>query len=417
MSVEDEATTWIQEFSAEALVPDVLDGFVSWFAAAIATEVADVSTDRELRRDLTASTRDQGRALLIWLTGDSTEVDLPHAAHDLARTIARRGLHLRVLMQIYRVGQKSLLRFAADTARERITDPALESAVLISLLERAYHWLNVSMEILTDTYTEERERGLSGAFARQAETVHAIIRGEIIDTAAASSHLKNYPLTRHNTALVLRFEGAVPEQVEDVIGIVESVARAIAAHIDAHQVLTVPSGSRGLWAWLSTHDEPTLAADDIQTHLPTGVSIAVGNPGKGIRGFRQSHTEAIAAQKISEFQAPAAALTYYRDVEVVHLLDGHAEAARELVSRELHGLDGNDSTSVQLRRTLATYLEVNHSPDAAARALGVHKNTVRYRIQRAEEMLGRPIGRNRLELELALRYAAIYGTAAAHVDR
>ncbi|ERB54282.1 hypothetical protein N806_24465 [Rhodococcus sp. P27] len=64
-----------------------------------------------------------------------------------------------------------------------------------------------------------------------------------------------------------------------------------------------------------------------------------------------------------------------------------------------------------MRRTLRTYLNVNRSPDAAARALGVHKNTVRYRIQRAEEMLGHPIGANRLKLELALEYADTYGPA------
>ena len=153
MSADDMVMAWLREFAAEALVPGTLDGLVARFDAAIVAEVPEVSADRELRRDLDASTRGQGRALLIWLTDDSAEVDLPLAAHDLARTIARRGLHLRVLMQIYRVGQKALLRFAAETASERITDPVLEPKVLIRLLERANHWLNVSLEILTDTYS------------------------------------------------------------------------------------------------------------------------------------------------------------------------------------------------------------------------------------------------------------------------
>ena len=232
VSADDMVMAWLREFAAEALVPGTLDGLVARFDAAIVAEVPEVSADRELRRDLDASTRGQGRALLIWLTDDPAEVDLPLAAHDLARTIARRGLHLRVLMQIYRVGQKALLRFAAETASERITDPVLEPKVLIRLLERANHWLNVSLEILTDTYSEERERGLSGAFARQAETVQAIIRGEIVDAAAASNRL-NYPLIRHNTALVLWFDNVPSEQTEDVIGVLNSVVRAVAATIGA----------------------------------------------------------------------------------------------------------------------------------------------------------------------------------------
>jgi DNA-binding PucR family transcriptional regulator len=33
----------------------------------------------------------------------------------------------------------------------------------------------------------------------------------------------------------------------------------------------------------------------------------------------------------------------------------------------------------------------------------LHKNTVQYRIRRAEESLGRPVGENRHDVELALR--------------
>ncbi|MFD7011596.1 PucR family transcriptional regulator [Rhodococcus jostii] len=408
MSADDMVLAWLREFAAEALVPGTLDGLVARFDAVIVAEVPEVSADRELRRDLEASTRDQGRALLVWLTGESAEVDLPPAAHGLARTIARRGLHLRVLMQIYRVGQKALLRFAAETASERITDPVLEPKVLIRLLERANHWLNVSLEVLADTYSEERERGLSGAFARQAETVQAIIRGEIADTVAASNRL-NYPLLVHNTALVLWLEDTQSNQAEDEIGVLDSAARTVAAKIGARQMLTVPSGSRGLWAWLAAEVEPDLTALDIGPGIPAGIRIAIGNPGKGIQGFRQSHIEAIAAQRISESRPDETQLICYADVEIVHLLDGHPDAARALVSRELRGLDGTDAASAMLRRTLRGYLTVNRSPDAAARALGVHKNTVRYRIQRAEELLGRPVGPNRLKLELALEYADTYG--------
>lgn len=408
MSADDMVVAWLRDFAAEALVPETLDGLVVRFAAAIAAEVPEVAADRELRRDLGISTREQGRALLVWLTGESSEVEPPPAAHDLARTIARRGMHLRVLMQIYRVGQKALLKFAAETASERITDPVLEPKVLIRLLERASHWLNVSLEVLADTYGQERERGLSGAFARRAETVQAIIRGEIADVGTASNRL-GYPLIRHNTALVLWFEDSQPEPDEDGIDLLDSAVRSLAATIGVRQLVTVPSGSRGLWAWISADYEPDLTALAVGEDVPAGIRTAIGNPGVGIHGFRQSHAEAIAAQHVSESRPGRSRLIHYADIEILHLLEGNIGAARALVSRELRGLDGSDASSVMLRRTLRTYLAANRSPDAAARALGVHKNTVRYRIQRVEELLGRPIGPNRLKLELALEYADAYG--------
>jgi DNA-binding PucR family transcriptional regulator len=39
----------------------------------------------------------------------------------------------------------------------------------------------------------------------------------------------------------------------------------------------------------------------------------------------------------------------------------------------------------------------------------VHKNTVRYRIQRVEEVLGRDLATNRLPLELALECFDTFG--------
>jgi DNA-binding PucR family transcriptional regulator len=43
----------------------------------------------------------------------------------------------------------------------------------------------------------------------------------------------------------------------------------------------------------------------------------------------------------------------------------------------------------------------------AARRLGVHENTVTYRVQRAEELLGHPVSERRLELQVALRLVSL----------
>jgi DNA-binding PucR family transcriptional regulator len=41
----------------------------------------------------------------------------------------------------------------------------------------------------------------------------------------------------------------------------------------------------------------------------------------------------------------------------------------------------------------------------------LHKNTVQYRIRRAEESLGRPVGENPHDLELALRASRWLGSS------
>ncbi len=41
----------------------------------------------------------------------------------------------------------------------------------------------------------------------------------------------------------------------------------------------------------------------------------------------------------------------------------------------------------------------------------LHKNTVQYRIRKAEESLGRPVGENRQDVELALRASHWLGSS------
>ena len=47
--------------------------------------------------------------------------------------------------------------------------------------------------------------------------------------------------------------------------------------------------------------------------------------------------------------------------------------------------------------------------EAAAERLFVHKNTVRYRLSRTEELLGHPLAERAALVELALRHVAVFG--------
>ena len=48
------------------------------------------------------------------------------------------------------------------------------------------------------------------------------------------------------------------------------------------------------------------------------------------------------------------------------------------------------------------FSQTGSSYQATAMRLMLHKNTVQYRIRKAEESLGRPVGDNRHDVELAL---------------
>ena len=115
--------------------------------------------------------------------------------------------------------------------------------------------------------------------------------------------------------------------------------------------------------------DPFDAAAAGRAVLDTGIHVAFGDAAKGTAGFRLTHQQALAAQSV-------------------------ALAA---------GLADDDEHHARLRGSLLVFLQNTGSYKTTAERLMLHKNTVQYRIRKAEESLGRPVGENRHDVELALR--------------
>ena len=63
------------------------------------------------------------------------------------------------------------------------------------------------------------------------------------------------------------------------------------------------------------------------------------------------------------------------------------------------------------------FLQTGGSYKTAAEQLMLHKNTVQYRVRKAEESLGRPAGENRHDVELALRASHWLGSSVLQPAR
>jgi DNA-binding PucR family transcriptional regulator len=68
----------------------------------------------------------------------------------------------------------------------------------------------------------------------------------------------------------------------------------------------------------------------------------------------------------------------------------------------LTDLATDDENQARLRDALRVFLTSGGNYKTTAEQLMLHKNTVQYRIRKAEESLGRPLDQNRLGVELAL---------------
>ncbi|MEV5647602.1 helix-turn-helix domain-containing protein [Nocardia sp. NPDC052254] len=427
-----EVRQWMADFVAETLRGNTLEQLVARLDAQVVDRVPEL-VDQDLRRDLEASTRAHALAVLGGLTQDTLDYAVPQQAHAFARTLAQRGYDLRVLLRVYHVGQEAALDYMTDVIEERRLPDRFERVALLRMFERSTRWVNTSVEVLTDTYTRERERGLRAALNQRTEIVRALLSGEDPDPDHASARL-GFRLAQRQVAAVLwtdaeapgRAAPPVPGDIDgeyaaahpiggpdsdggnDELGLLERTAVRMAHALGGGGILTVPAGSSALWAWLPVDSDSV--AVPTKTVVAAPVRIALGVPGVGTAGFRQSHREAIAARQVAERAViDMGRVVSYAQVEPAYLAGADAPAMRALIRRELGPLAGPGANSARLRETLLAYLRSHRSPEGAAAQLGVHKNTVRYRIQRIEELLARRIDECGLRLELALECAAIYG--------
>ena len=175
--------------------------------------------------------------------------------------------------------------------------------------------------------------------------------------------------------------------------------------------LTMLADERTLCVWV-TH--PVSCELDVAllrkglASAPDGLRIALGAQGSGLAGFRISLREAIRARKVAETaEDPDLTVVAFDDVAVAALLTDRSDDLQGWIGRVLGALAADDPGARQLRDTVRVFLDCDGSYTQAAARLHLHKNTVHYRVRKAEELRGRPLSGDRLDVEVALRAAAL----------
>jgi DNA-binding PucR family transcriptional regulator len=101
----------------------------------------------------------------------------------------------------------------------------------------------------------------------------------------------------------------------------------------------------------------------------------------------------------------------YAEVAPVAMMFGSEDLLRAWVLSTLGGLADDDEHHARLRETLLVFLDTGGSYKTTAERLVLHKNSVQYRIHKAEESLGRPVGDSRHDVELALQASRWLGSS------
>jgi DNA-binding PucR family transcriptional regulator len=386
---------------------DDADDMLAAINEAIFETAPVLAGDATIEAETVASSRAN---MLRWLTamarrpGEPLSGDIPPEALDLARSLVRRGIEFDALLHAYRRGQNVAWRRWMERAAEIVPEGPELIEVLDTSSELMFSYVDQLVMGVLATAERERAELLGGALEQRAATVRLILDGAPIDRENASRQL-GYELNRRHTAVVLWTEP--PGQVQ---GALERAAGALARAAGGGRPLTLPAGTSALWAWIGTDRDPDpRALRAAVADAEPNVRAVTGPTRRGMTGFRRSHAAAIAAQRLVA-GGHGDRLTTYHEVEVVALAGQDAEQVVEFVGSVLGPLAGDDAATARLRETVRVYLEEGEHGPRAAERLHTHRNTVLNRVQRAEELLGHPIGERRLAVALALELTNRLGT-------
>ncbi|MEU2774947.1 helix-turn-helix domain-containing protein [Streptomyces sp. NPDC007162] len=260
-------------------------------------------------------------------------------------------------------------------------------------------------------YTTEEQAWLGSVEGVRGEVVRTLLRGEVPDVDP--THTLRYELAnRTHIGLVLRR----PERGDTAPERLDRRATELLTQIGAVGHLAIPTDEHEVWAWGAFVDSSVAMPRSIPT-VPD-LLVTVGRPAAGLEGFRTTHDEAVTAARVARL-APAGPAgppgpvpgrtVFFEDVRLAALLTSDPERAANFVRDELGPLGG--AREAVLRETVRVYLECNCSPRNAAARLNVVKNTVVYRVQRAEELLGRSVKEQQGILWTALHLAHVIDLA------
>jgi DNA-binding PucR family transcriptional regulator len=284
-----------------------------------------------------------------------------------------------------------------DDVADHVDDPRVLIAALDRSSARLFGYLDSVIARLLRHYQEERERWLGGTLARRAEVVHAILAGD--DDTPAASRALGFELERPLLALAL-WRTDDPPPAEHPLDGLERLAQAIAGALGAGRALTLPAGSTTLWAWIGSGALAEAAAAAQASRGPAE-AVALGGPAAGAAGLRDAHRDALEARRVARL-AGAAGVVRHDEAEIAALVSADPERLRRFVARTLGPLAEDAAGPERLRDSLGAWFAAGGNARLAAEALGTHKNTVLYRVRRAEELLGRPLDTGALDVQLAL---------------
>lgn len=146
----------------------------------------------------------------------------------------------------------------------------------------------------------------------------------------------------------------------------------------------------------------------LQKTLNLDINFFMGNIVQDLNSVKHSFKESIEAMKYGETRDGIDFIKYHKKLETFELLNLIPKNQIKNFNQDNLKtlLNPEDESMIDLRDTLKVFLDLNCNITDTSKALFIHRNTVKYRIQKCKEILGDEIlePHNTLKLRISLSY-------------
>ncbi|MGW1707740.1 PucR family transcriptional regulator [Streptomyces sp. NPDC002206] len=385
----------------------------------VTAKVPELRGDATVIKILQASVTENVATLLHVFENDISldNVKGPAAYFEYARRLAQRDIPLTVMTRAHRISHLRFLEWCLDELDRQGAEYELFTATNRRMLQLSFGYSDRVTEPVNMVYQQERDHWLLSQTAARAARVRDILTEKNVDLNWAEPAL-GYRLRQNHLGLVAWLPTLTGEGAG--LALLDRITNEIARKLDCPaRPLFVPRDAVLSWAWLpfgSRNDVSSQQLSQVIERSDPPVHMCAGGVGYGIEGFRSTHRQALRTQELAAAASPVPQFTDFSTVAPIALMATNVGDMRAWVWGVLGPLAVDDEHSARLRETVQNFLGTGCSYTATASAQILHKNTVQYRIRKAEEIMGRPVQKGDSDLEVALRAVQYLGSTLLRVS-
>jgi hypothetical protein len=315
--------------------------------------------------------------------GEELVGPVPAALLEQARHAARSGVEIDIVLRRYVAGYALLGDYVIQAIEGgnfdlRAVDLRRIWRVHSTLLDRL-------IATVATEYRQELDGRLNNAEERRTERVKRLLAGQLM----APEELQ-YEFDAWHIGAIAIGPGA------------QAMVRDFAAKLDRRLLLASPGGGK-VWAWMGGRRKVTAGEVErlVPTPWPSGLSLSLGEPERGMAGWRLTHHQARAALPIA--QRPLPRMVRYADVALLAAALHNDVLASSLQRLYLDPLAYERDGGMALRRTLRAYFIADRNVSSTAASLGISRQTVSSRLRTVEERICRSLDTCGSEMDTVLR--------------